>query len=200
MSTGLNIFQILSEHSLPRPSAEFPPLQKNDQLPSSYAIVPEYSLQKKKVNVVSGFPTYNEPSCFEQCEAEEYEWLNHAHALLSKEIGETDRISWAAYHASQQRDKPIPKTTQAILPIFHEKSATPAMMKHSLDTLKGITEFLNEEQPFKVMSMDQPLYADATLVKWAHPEKYCDCFLVMGGLHLVMALWNCLGDILEGSG
>ena len=161
--TGISIFQVLNEESLERPLAEFPHLDKNMQLPSSYAIVPEYALQTKKVSVVACPLDYDEHCCYEQCMAEEYGWLQTAHTLLSNEIKKTDRISWAAYHAAQGRGNPIPETTEAMLPLFHEKAASPAMMKHGLDVLKGITEFLNPGQVC-IMSMDQPLYADAKYV------------------------------------
>ena len=199
--TGISSFQVLNEESLERPLAEFPPLDKNKQLPSSYAIVPEYALQTKKVSVVACPLDYDKHCCYEQCMAEEYDWLQTAHTLLSTEIKKTDRISWAAYHAAQGRGNPIPETTEVMLPLFHEKAASPAMMKHGLDVLKGITEFLNPGQEC-VMSMYQPLYADAKYVQWAQPEKYGEKIfvLVMGGLHLEMALWGCVGDLLEGTG
>ena len=53
-----------------------------------------------------------------------------------------------------------------------------------------------------VTTFDQPLFALAKIVQWkllvTHGESIY--VVVLGGLHTEMALWNTLGDILEGSG
>ena len=52
------------------------------------------------------------------------------------------------------------------------------------------------------MAVDQPLFALAKMVQWKWPDTHGeDKYVVMfGGLHLEMALWSTLGDLLEGSG
>ena len=49
---------------------------------------------------------------------------------------------------------------------------------------------------------DQPLFALSKYVQWRWPETHGERkFVVMfGGLHIEMALWNAIGDFLEGSG
>ena len=49
---------------------------------------------------------------------------------------------------------------------------------------------------------DQPLFALSKYVQWRWPETHGGRkFVVMfGGLHIEMALWNAIGDFLEGSG
>ena len=87
-----------------------------------------------------------------------------------------------------------------LLPLFYEKSATPATIKHGLD--KAI-EYLNPGQ-IPVTTFDQPLFVLAKLVQWKWPDVYGESvhIVMMGGLHNIieMTLWNTLGDILESSG
>lgn len=52
------------------------------------------------------------------------------------------------------------------------------------------------------MACDQPLFVLAKQIKWEWPEIYGeDKFVVMfGGLHIDMAAFKLLGDLLKGSG
>ena len=70
-----------------------------------------------------------------------------------------------------------------------------------MDVLKKAIKFLNPAQ-IPVMAVDQPLFALAKMVQWKWPDTHGeDKYVVMfGGLHLEMALWSTLGDLLEGSG
>ena len=45
-------------------------------------------------------------------------------------------LMWAAYHASHQPSMQDPPALRALLPLFYEKSATPAMVKHGMDIQK----------------------------------------------------------------
>jgi len=88
-----------------------------------------------------------------------------------------------------------------MLPLFYEKSATPAMIKHGVDVVKQATNVFNPGQ-IPVITFDEPLFALAKLVQWQFPATngeghYID---MLGGLHTEMALWNVLADLLEGSG
>ena len=67
--------------------------------------------------------------------AQENCWLEHATKLLNREkLDEADAIAWSAYHASLQTpsEELLPAITQ-LLPLFHEKAATAAMIKHGMD-------------------------------------------------------------------
>ena len=88
-----------------------------------------------------------------------------------------------------------------MLPLFYEKSATPAMIKHGMDVVKQATNLLNPGQ-IPVITFDQPLFALAKLVQWHFPATQGEGQYVamLGGLHTEMALWNVLRDLLEGSG
>ena len=53
-----------------------------------------------------------------------------------------------------------------------------------------------------VITFDQPLFALGKYVQWKWPERYGEKFFVVmfGGLHIEMALWSTIGDLLECSG
>lgn len=77
--------------------------------------------------------------------------------LMEKEVIEVeDVIAWSAYHALQESisDNVQPVLTQ-LLPLFYEKAATAAMIKHGMDMLKKATQFLNPGQ-ISVISLDAP--------------------------------------------
>ena len=70
-----------------------------------------------------------------------------------------------------------------------------------MDVLKEAITSLNPSQ-IPVIALDQPLFALAKMVQWKWPDTHGeDKYVVMfGGLHMEMALWNTLGDLLESSG
>ena len=55
--------------------------------------------------------------------------------LVQETISSNDAVTWAAYHASTKIEEDQPTLT-ALLPLFYEKAATPAMIKHGMDVLK----------------------------------------------------------------
>ena len=75
------------------------------------------------------------------------------------------------------------------------------MIKHGLDIQRRAIKWINPGQ-IPVTTFDQPLFALAKLVQWKWPDVYGESVhvVMMGGLHLEMALWNTLGDVLEDSG
>ncbi|KAG1674335.1 hypothetical protein GQR58_015133 [Nymphon striatum] len=82
-----------------------------------------------------------------------------------------------------------------------EKADNPAMVKHGLDLLKTLTDFLNPGQT-PVLACDCPIFAIGKRMQWKFPELYDeDKFIIMfGGLHLEKALWNVSRDLLQCSG
>ena len=66
---------------------------------------------------------------------------------------------------------------------------------------KDAIQHLNHEQ-VPVIAMDQPLYAIAKQIQWARLQHLAEeSFVVMlGGLHIEMAVLSMLGKWLEGSG
>lgn len=141
----------------------------------------------------------------DEAKTKELEWINHAIQLLEKERLVKDYISWSTFHASLQNHLDNPSAITTLLPLFYEKAATIAMIKHGMYVQKMLTEhlanYINPGQ-IPVMTFDQPLFALAKFVQWKWPEVFGESrFLVMfGGLHIEMALWNTIGDFMEGSG
>ncbi len=75
------------------------------------------------------------------------------------------------------------------------------MVKHGMVVQRCATEFLN---PGKILvtAFDAPLYALAKQVQWKWPATHGEDrhVVMLGGLHIEMAVWSTLGDYLEDSG
>ena len=130
-------------------------------------------------------------------------WLNHV-SLAVKTDFDVSNVSWSAFHASSEdasKIKDVPTTTSCLLPLFQEDAATVAMVRHSMDVIKKITDHTNPGQ-VPVITVDQPLFTLAKNIQWKWPQKYGESrFVIMfGGLHLEMAALKSLGHLLEGSG
>ena len=112
-------------------------------------------------------------SSLDSAKEEEYSWVNHALPLLKKEekCSTEHPIAWAAYHASLQPTFEEPPAKCALLPLFYEKSATLAMIKHGMDMQRRATQYLNPGQ-IPVTTLDQPLFALAKSVQWKWPETH----------------------------
>lgn len=207
--TGISIFQFPTE-SKPgegRPPLVVPPSgTEHVGLPASYASVSPVALTTSSVSVpeYKATPVQGDVSVEDAIQRESH-WVTHALTKLDNEtISAADHVAWAAYHSNNQHQpndtEDLPAIT-ALLPLFYEKAATPAMIKHGMDVIREATSFLNPGQ-IPVVALDQPLFALAKSVQWKWPDKYGeDKYVIMfGGLHLEMALWSTVGDLLEGSG
>ena len=82
----------------------------------------------------------------------------------------------------------------AMLPLFYEQSATPAMIKHGMHVSKQAITFLNPGH-VPAITFDQPLYALAKYVQWRWPQTHGEkgYVVMLGGLHTEMALWSTMG-------
>ena len=87
------------------------------------------------------------------------------------------------------------------MPILQEQAHSVATIKHAMDKMKEVTSFLNPRQ-MPVMACDQPLFVLAKQIQWEWPEIYGeDRFVAMfRGLHIEMAAFKLLGDLLKGTG
>ena len=95
-------------------------------------------------------------STTEACKLQEHCWVEHALQKLTKDdLTSEDSIVWAAYHSRKQEVEKNPPALSALLPLFYEKAATPAMIKHGMDVLKQAITFLNPAQ-IPVIVLDQP--------------------------------------------
>ena len=202
--TGISIFQFPTESN---PGQSQPPITvppsgtDRHSLPDSYALVPPTELKTTSTSVPERSLQQVEGS-LEEGKSKEKDWVEHALQKLNHDNLESkDAIVWAAYHSSAHLTEKDPPALSALLPLFYEKAATPAMIKHGMDVLKRAIKFLNPIQ-IPVVALDQPLFALAKMVQWKWPETHGeDKYVVMfGGLHLEMALWSTLGDLLGSSG
>lgn len=130
-------------------------------------------------------------------------WIEHSLKVIEKEeLDQGDIVAWSAYHASLHdvSDDLQPALTQ-LLPLFYEKAATASMIKHGMDVQREATQFLNPGQ-IPVMAVDAPLYALAKYILWNWPQTHGvdKCVVMLGGLHIEMAMWKTFGDYLEASG
>ena len=109
---------------------------------------------------------------------------------------------WSSFHAARSDAVGQPeKYIESLLPLFHEKAASPEIIRHGIELVKKTTEYLNPHQ-IPVLVVDQPLYDLATKIQWIFPDIYGeDKFVVMvSALYIEMALSSTMGDLLSGSG
>ena len=133
---------------------------------------------------------------------EEYEWLHNVRGLCKKDqLATEDFTSWAAFHAARQPQVSQQVSIGAMLPMFFENAHTVAMVKHGMKVVSEAVQFIKPGQ-IPVMTEDQPLFALAKQVQRFWPESFGeDKFVVMlGGLHIEMAVLRTLGTWLKGSG
>jgi len=110
-------------------------------------------------------------------------------------------LNWSAYHASKKPGRKLEKTGIDVLPMFSYPANTVAMMIHSMDVIREVTEHLNQGQ-ITVVGADQPLYAIMKQIQCVLPEEYGQrkFFIMLGGLHIEMTALKTLGQWLVGSG
>ena len=110
-------------------------------------------------------------------------------------------VAWSAYHASLQPDEKILPVISSLLPLFHEKAATVAMIRHGMTVIRGTISICNPGQ-LPIMVVDQPFFALAKQVQWQWPNSFGESsfIVILGGLHTEIALWRMVGHLLEDSG
>ena len=64
-----------------------------------------------------------------------------------------------------------PPCISQLLPLFYEKAASVAMIKHGMEIIKSFTQFLNPNQT-PVIALDAPLFALAKYVQWSFSNSY----------------------------
>lgn len=208
--TGISIFQFPSSQT---PGLDQECLRINAQqrgarssepiLPRSYTFVPPVGrnlVTQPPVKDVQPVAT----SSFDEEKQHDQAWMTAVHDTLYVDSDTEKRTPamWSSYHAARSDTVGQPeKGIEALLPLFHEKAATPEMIRHGMELVKKTTEHFNPHQ-VPVLVVDQPLYDLAKKMQWTFPDIFGeDKFLVMlGGLHIEMALWSTMGDLLRGSG
>ena len=120
---------------------------------------------------------------------------------LEKEITDNMKMSWAAFHASQQEShRQSPAAMSSLLPLFEEAKSA-AMIRHSLDVIQSAVAHLNPGQ-IPVVAFDQPLYTIAKQIQWQWSNSYGEKHYVImfGGLHVEITALKATGKWLEDSG
>ena len=110
-------------------------------------------------------------------------------------------MPWSIFHAKKYISPKAVPHISAMLPIWRDNSKSPATIKHTLDVLGPAIDYLNPEQPM-VVGFDQPLYAIAKRLQWYQPDQYGyqKLVIMLGALHIEIAMLRCLGDWLQDSG
>ncbi len=206
--TGISVFQqrTVNTRGIPRDTLNYNDVceSTSQQLPDSYTVVPPLTR-----SLVTDVPPARErgeplPEVIHREMLVETEWKNHVLQLLRDDPdGEPQlRAMWSSYHASRTLNTalPLPAAT-CMLPLFYESSSNPGMVKHGMEIVSQVVQFLNPGQ-IPVMAVDQPLYAIAKKLQWTYPDELGEekFVVLMGSLHIEMALWHTLGDILHDSG
>ena len=128
----------------------------------------------------------------------------------SREVSNTEsnlttaskKISWSAYHASNQRiDQNARPAITSLLPLLPDEAKSPAIIIHTMNISKNCIQRLNPGQT-PVIAMDQPLFAVAKQIQWHWPEHYGEKYFVImfGGLHIEMDFMKAIGSWLCDSG
>ena len=84
----------------------------------------------------------------------------------------------------------------SLQPLFYDQAKSGAMIHHSMNVVKKAVDILHPGQ-VPIITVDQPLQ-----IQWSWPANHGeDQFVVMfGGLHIEMADFKALGDLLRSSG
>ena len=73
------------------------------------------------------------------------------------------------------------------------------MIRLGMKVVGQTTGFLSPGK-IAVLVVDQPLYAVAKKIQWTFQEKFGICVVLLRGLHIKMALWSTIGDMMQGAG
>lgn len=206
--TGISLFQFPTDSNFGLKQGDIrlptPDVNNSYKLPDQFTTVPAVALKTANVSVPAQLmnASISPDGVFIEERLKEEGWFEHAGKLLDREIDvkKGDTVAWSAYHASKQ-NADIHTTLTKLLPLFYEKAATAAMIKHGMNVVRWATNFLNPGQ-IPLIALDAPLYALAKFVQWNWPNTHGErTFVIMfGGLHIEMAMWKTFGDYLDGSG
>lgn len=91
-------------------------------------------------------------------------------------LDDSSCISWAAYHSLAQQISVDSTSIIAMLPLFFEKADFPAMVRHSMNLLNKISEFLNLDCPIFAFSDECKDFMKITpfILGGLHTEKTLD--------------------------
>jgi hypothetical protein len=168
------------------------------RLPASFTTVPATGnvLCERPIAsiVTSGFETGLKP--IEQLRP----WLDNVESKVCDNT-QSEEATFSAYHAKANVKPVTGICNHVLLPLLPDHIQSPATVRHLMDVIMHITNTVNNGQP-AVITADQPVYAVAKYIQWKYPNDYGEdkVVMMMGGLHVEMAVQNMLGKWLRGSG
>ena len=169
-------------------------------LPDSYTCVPATGNVAYEIPIAS-INTSSASQLQQQTLQQLFPWLNMVESVVYGTM-QHEHSSFAAFHSMTAiQPQPVLPCNHTLLPLLPDHIQSPATTRHLMNTILHITTTLNKQQP-AVITADQPVYALAKAVQWKYPDLYGEDRLVMmmGGLHIEMAVQNMIGKWLAGSG
>lgn len=114
---------------------------------------------------------------------------------IKDDVQEDELVLKAAYHASLQNELSEEISLGAMLLLFKEQAHSPAMIRHSMTIVRKAVQFLNLGQ-IPIVSFDRPFYVISRQVT----IELANFVLMLGGLHVEMAVFKDHGGWLDDSG
>ncbi len=139
---------------------------------------------------------------------DEFAWLEQLHdARKEEEMSDSEIFKevrmrpWPVFHSQRNEVQVRPKSSSCLLPMFPDCAHSVPMIKHSMKMAVKLTDYVNPGQT-PVLVCDQPLFAIAKQIQWTWPKELGEEYfmVMMGGLHVEMALLATLGNFLDNSG
>ena len=100
------------------------------------------------------------------------------------EVENEDTIVWSAFHASMQNPSDLHTTLTQLLPLFYDKAASAAVIKHGMNVVGRAADYLNPGQ----IHQSWPLMRHSKLLPNSFSETGLMC---MGKISLLSCLEAC---------
>ncbi len=202
--TGISMFQFVNNSDVierPRAIITADKTKCKLSLPSYYTEVQPRSEEKSMqplplTNTTEYITTMNVVD-------ESQKWLENVDVIFSKEeeaMQDIGPVSWSAFYSRNMLGAPLLPCINSILPLLFESINSKAAVAHLLKVITRTLQFINPEQT-PVITADQPVYANAKQIQWQDPKSFGEekMIILMGDLHIEMAVMDMIGDWLEGS-
>ncbi len=170
----------------------------------SYTNVPPISLPGNVIPTITDDQANLIPATVNEDQTQ-MPWFENVMSALADE-SQTNlvnmNISWSAYFASLQLYVPKPPAIIALLPLFRDGAHSAAMVNHGMHIIKQITVSCNPEQ-IPVLTVDSAIVYNSQKEFSGNGQSCMEekqYFILMGGLHIEMAMLKVIGDWLDGSG
>ena len=173
---------------------------KVPELPLAYTNVAPAHLDIKKAKPT---PVVNidlpSLSLYDQHFKSGFDWLESVN--VTSTFNGSHAVTWSAFHAKDVRTRNFQTSIISMLPLLHEAAHSISTLKHLMGHVIKMTSYLNPGQT-AVIAADQPVYACMKQVQWQWPEECGEskAVIMLGGLHIEMAIDSILGSLLQSSG